>query len=86
MLLADQHDDEVVFVVAGIGYDDVGSGDAGLDQNVRIAAVADNGNIGFEQVGHHLRLARIFFDDYHFVLLLKQTACEVRADLTTTND
>src|SRR6202043_3918647 len=86
VLLRDDAHDQVVFVVAGVGDDDVGALHAGLHQDVRIAAVADDRDVALEQVRHHLRFARILFDDHDLVLLFNEPACKIRADFAAAYD
>ena len=86
VLLGDDADDEVVLVVTGVGHHDVGALHAGLQQHVGVAAVADDRDVGLEQVRHHLRLARVLFDDDDLVLLLDEPAREIGADFAAADD
>ncbi len=86
LLLGDQADDEIVFVVAGVGHDDVGASESGGFEDDRIAAVADHRHVAVEQRRHHLGLAGLLLDDDDFVVLRQQPARQIRADLAAADD
>lgn len=67
--LSDEADDQIILVVAGVGNNDVGALEAGLLENERVAPVADDGHIAFEQLFKQPRFALGFLDDNNFVTL-----------------
>src|SRR5581483_3826883 len=60
LLFREQYDDEVVLVVAGVGYDDVGTRDACALENRRVATVADDRRLTVDQTLERLRFACVF--------------------------
>src|SRR5579875_3525147 len=81
LLLGDQTNDEIVFVVSGIGDDDIRSRDSRLSEDDRIAAVAHDRYVGFEEVRHHLRFLRILLDDDDLMVFFEEGSRQVRSDL-----
>ena len=86
LALGDQANDQVVFVVARIGDNDIGSAQARSVEDHRVATVTDDGDVAFHHRCEHLRLARHLLDDDDFLFLGEQSAREIRPDLPAAND
>ncbi len=85
-LLREEHDDEIVFVVAGIGDDDVGAADSRRVEDHRVATIADDRHLSIDQTLEHLGLPLDLLDDHHLMALVDQRAGEIGADFAAADD
>ena len=81
-----KRDDEIVFIVASVRHDDVGTANASPVEDERIATVADDGHCRSIKTLEHLGLTLVLLDDDDFVTLIEKRSREIRADFSAADD